>query len=31
MGVSGSTVENDHLLARTGVEAIGLADLQEDP
>ncbi len=31
IGVSGSTVEDDHLVAKTGVEAIGLADLPEHP
>ncbi len=31
IGVSGSTVENDHLVAKAGVEVIGLADLPEHP
>ena len=31
MGVSGSTVENDHLVAKAGVEAIGIHDLPEHP
>ena len=31
MGVSGSTVENDHLVAKAGIEAIGLQDIPEHP
>ncbi|MCZ7626058.1 MAG: glycolate utilization protein [Candidatus Methylomirabilota bacterium] len=31
IGVSGSTVENDHLVAKAGAEAIGLADLPVHP
>lgn len=31
IGVSGSTVENDHLVAMAGVRAIGLADVPEHP
>ena len=31
MGVSGSTVENDHLVAKAGVEAIDVHDLPERP
>ena len=31
IGVSGSTVEHDHLVAKAGVEAIGLADLPAHP
>ncbi len=31
MGVSGSTVENDHLVAKAGVETIGVHDLPEHP
>ena len=31
MGVSGSTVENDHLVAKAGVEAIGVHDIPEHP
>ncbi len=31
IGVSGSSVENDHLVALAGVEVVGLADLPEHP
>lgn len=31
IGVSGSAVENDHLVAKAGVEVIGLSDLPEHP
>jgi uncharacterized protein GlcG (DUF336 family) len=31
IGVSGSTVENDHQVAKAGVEVIGLTDLPEHP
>lgn len=31
IGVSGSSVENDHLVAMAGVAAVGLADLPEHP
>lgn len=31
IGVSGSSVENDHLVALAGVEVIGLCDLPEHP
>jgi uncharacterized protein GlcG (DUF336 family) len=31
IGVSGSSVENDHLVAQAGVEFIGLSDLPEQP
>jgi uncharacterized protein GlcG (DUF336 family) len=31
IGVSGSSVENDHLVAKAGVEVIGLSDLPEHP
>jgi len=31
IGVSGSSVENDHLVAKAGVEVIGLCDLPEHP
>lgn len=31
VGVSGSSVENDHAVAKAGVEAIGLTDLPEHP
>jgi uncharacterized protein GlcG (DUF336 family) len=31
IGVSGSSVENDHLVARAGVEVIGVADLPAHP
>lgn len=31
MGVSGSTVENDHIVAKAGVETIGVTDLPEHP
>lgn len=30
-GVSGSSVENDHLVAKAGVEVIGLSDLPAHP
>ncbi len=31
VGVSGSTVENDHLVAQAAVEVIGVTDLPEHP
>ena len=31
IGVSGSSVENDHLVAKAGVEVIGVTDLPEHP
>lgn len=31
IGVSGSSVENDHLVALAGAEAVGLTDLPEHP
>lgn len=31
IGVSGSSVENDHLVAKAGVEVIGLSDLPAHP
>ena len=31
IGVSGSSVENDHTVAKAGVEAVGLSDLPEHP
>ena len=31
IGVSGSSVENDHLVAEAGVEVIGLSDLPAHP
>lgn len=31
MGVSGSTVENDHIVAKAGVVTIGVTDLPEHP
>jgi len=31
IGVSGSSVENDHTVAKAGVEVVGLADLPEHP
>ncbi|PTL35235.1 glycolate utilization protein [Candidatus Methylomirabilis limnetica] len=31
IGVSGSSVENDHLVAKAGVEIVGLSDLPEHP
>jgi uncharacterized protein GlcG (DUF336 family) len=31
IGVSGSSVENDDLVAKAGVEVIGLSDLPEHP
>jgi uncharacterized protein GlcG (DUF336 family) len=31
IGVSGSSVENDHQVAKTGVDVIGLADLPKHP
>lgn len=31
IGVSGSSVENDHQVAKTGAEAIGVSDLPEHP
>ena len=31
VGVSGSSVENDHQVAKAGVEVIGIADLPEHP
>lgn len=31
LGVSGSSVENDHLVAKAGVEVIGLSDLPAHP
>jgi len=31
IGVSGSSVENDHIVAKAGVEVVGLCDLPEHP
>jgi uncharacterized protein GlcG (DUF336 family) len=31
IGVSGSSVENDHQVAKAGVDVIGLADLPSHP
>lgn len=31
IGVSGSSVENDHLVAKAGVDVVGLCDLPEHP
>jgi uncharacterized protein GlcG (DUF336 family) len=31
IGVSGSSVENDHVVAKAGVDAVGLCDLPEHP
>jgi len=31
IGVSGSSVENDHIVAKAGVDGVGLSDLPEHP
>jgi len=31
IGVSGSSVENDHIVAKAGVDSVGLSDLPEHP
>lgn len=31
IGVSGSSVDNDHIVAKAGVEVVGLSDLPEHP
>jgi uncharacterized protein GlcG (DUF336 family) len=31
IGVSGSSVENDHIVAEAGARAVGLSDLPEHP
>lgn len=31
IGVSGDTVENDHIVAQAGVEVIGVCDLPKHP
>jgi uncharacterized protein GlcG (DUF336 family) len=31
LGVSGSSVENDHIVAKAGVDGVGLSDLPEHP